>query len=172
MSSRFKYCKLPRFDPRKYQWRSVLKENHQQVNQTMDHSKHQEYMRRMVLQQQQEQETNKKNQEQGRNNNTNTNNSVERRTTVGGGGGGAAAKSNAVDNTNSCLVSFLEKDESFLTPWSWDPNNNASSSSNQQGRKNYHQFQRGSFFYREYPEYFGSRHHYQAPHQPDSNKPS
>ncbi|MED6192284.1 hypothetical protein PIB30_008809 [Stylosanthes scabra] len=125
----------------------------------MDHSKHQEYMRRMVMQQQQEQETNrKKNQEQGggnnnpnTNTNTNNNNSVERRTTIGGGGGsgaGAKAKANAVNNINSSLISFLEKDESFLTPWSWDPNNDASGSLNQ-GRKNYHQFQRGTFFYRE-----------------------
>ncbi|MED6161569.1 hypothetical protein PIB30_062022 [Stylosanthes scabra] len=167
MSSRFKYFKPPRFGRRKYQWRPVLKEN-QQVNQTMDHSKHQEYMRRVV---QQEQETSKKNnQEQG--GGTNNNSSVERRTTVGGGGGAAAVKANAAEITNSRLTSFLEKDESFLTPWNWDPNNDASGSLNQQGRKNYHQFHPGTFFFREYPEYFGSRRHYQAPHQPDSNKPS
>ncbi|MED6192277.1 hypothetical protein PIB30_008803 [Stylosanthes scabra] len=146
MSSRFKYCKPPRFDLRKYQWRPMLKETHQQVNQTMDHLKHQQYMRRMVLQQQQEQETNnKKNQEKGGSNNTNTNNNnfVERRTTVGGGA--AAAKANAVDNANSRLISFLEKDESFFTPWSWDPNNNASGSLNQREEKTTINFNVGRF---------------------------
>ncbi|XLS73890.1 hypothetical protein HN51_030755 [Arachis hypogaea] len=69
------------------------------------------------------------------------------------------------------LISFLEKDESFLTPWSSDSNSH-SGSLNQQGRKSYHQFQSGSFFVREYPEYFGSHCYYPEPTQSDSSKPS
>ncbi|XLR30080.1 hypothetical protein S83_057980, partial [Arachis hypogaea] len=127
----------------------------------MENYKHQQLIKKII--EEQEQETkNKKNQEQQ------GGYSVEERTTVGGGRATATAK--AVDIAPR-LTSFLEKDESFLTPWSWD-SNSSSSSLNQQGRKSHHQFQPGSFFVREYPEYFGSHNYYPGPNQSDSKKPN
>ncbi|XLR03311.1 hypothetical protein S83_069509 [Arachis hypogaea] len=126
----------------------------------MENQQHQSLMKRIMVEQEQETK-NKKNQEQQ------DGFSVEERTTVGGGGAMAAKAVDIVPR----LISFLEKDESFLTPWNSD-SNSYSGSLNQQGRKSYHQFQSGSFFVREYPEYFGSLCYYPGPTQSDSIKPS
>ncbi|RYR46166.1 hypothetical protein Ahy_A07g031916 [Arachis hypogaea] len=122
----------------------------------MENYEHQQLIKKIIEEQE------KKNQEQQ------GGYSVEERTTVGGGGATATPK--AVDIAPR-LTSFLEKDNSFLTPWS-SGSSSHSSSSNQQGRKSYHQFQPGSFFVREYPEYFGSHGYYRGPSQSDSKKPN
>ncbi|QHN77238.1 uncharacterized protein DS421_19g650920 [Arachis hypogaea] len=78
----------------------------------MENYEHQLLIKKII--EEQEKETkNKKNQEQQ------GGYSVEGRTTVGCGGATATAK--AVDIAPR-LTSFLEKDESFLTPWSSNSN--------------------------------------------------
>ncbi|XP_052107445.1 uncharacterized protein LOC107457667 [Arachis duranensis] len=154
--------------------KTIMMEQEQEAKQEQETKikMEQEQAAKIMMEQEQEQEAkimteqeqeakNKKNQEQQ------SGSPVEERTTVGGDGGAATAKAVEIDPR---LTSFLEKDESFLTPWSWHSNSN-SGSSNQQERERYYQSPPGrSLFATQYEEYFGTRGYYRGPnHQSDSS---
>jgi len=58
----------------------------------------------------------------------------------------SAAAKEEEDICYSTLTSFLQKDTSFLTPWSWDPHASEKESFISTKEKQYLQFQPGSYF--------------------------
>ncbi|RDX98947.1 hypothetical protein CR513_18078, partial [Mucuna pruriens] len=60
-------------------------------------------------------------------------------------GAGAVAVGETISYTK--LTSFLQKDTSFLTPWTWDPKASENEVSSSRKEKEILQFQPGSYFF-------------------------